>query len=159
MLIKKQNKEYIVKNIVLRGEDLKKMAYMVTILFIVCIGTICMVLAKDEDSGNVEFLGEYGWEVTGECVEREKVEIPEVFDEVYNDYNSLQRLAGLDISDYKGETAVRYTYIVTNFPTETKEKEIRANVLTVNGQPIAGDVMTVSLDGFMYSLNYLKIGK
>ena len=143
----------------LRGEVLKKMAYLVTILFIVCIGTICMVLAKDEDSVNIEFLGEYGWEVTGECVEREKVEIPQVFDEVYNDYNSLQRLAGLDISDYKGKKAIRYTYIVTNFPKDTIEKEIRANVLTVNGRPIAGDVMTVSLDGFMYSLNYLKIGK
>ena len=79
--------------------------------------------------------------------------------EVYNDYNSLQRLAGLDISDYKGKNAIRYTYIVTNFPNETEEKEIRANVLTVNGRPIAGDIMTVSLDGFMYSLNYLKIGR
>ena len=142
-----------------RGECLKKMVYIVTVLFIICIATICIVLAKDEDSGNIEFLGEYGWEVTGECVEREKVKIPEVFDEVYNNYNSLQKLAGLDISDYKGETAIRFTYIITNFPDETEEKEIRANVLTVNGRPIAGDVMTVSLDGFMYSLNYLKIGK
>ena len=146
-------------NIVLRGEFLKQMAYIVTVLFIICVGTICMVLAKDEDSGNIEFLGEYGWEVRGECVEREKVEIPRVFDEVYNDYNSLQRLAGLDISDYKGKKAIRYTYIVTNFPNETEEKEIRANVLTVNGRPIAGDIMTVSLDGFMCSLNYLKIGR
>ena len=116
-------------------------------------------MAKDEDGANIEFLGEYGWEVTGDCVEKEKVEIPEVFDEVYNNYNSLQKLAGLDILGYKGTTAIRYTYIVTNFPDLSDEKEIRANVLTVNGRPIAGDIMTVSLDGFMYSLNYLKIGK
>lgn len=135
------------------------MVYIITVLFIVCIGTICMVFADDEDSVNIEFLSEYGWEVTGDCVEREKVEIPQVFDEVYNNYNSLQKLAGLDISDYKGERAIRSTYIVTNFPDEPKEKEIRANVLSVKGKPIAGDVMTVSLDGFMYSLNYLKIGK
>ena len=116
-----------------------------------------MVLANDEDSVNIEFLGEYGWEVTGDCIEREKIEIPEVFDEVYNNYNSLQKLAGLDISDYKGMNAIRSTYIITNFPVKTEEKEIRANVLSVQGRPIAGDVMTVSLDGFMYSLNYLKL--
>lgn len=134
------------------------MAYLGTILFIICIGTVCMVFANDEDSVNIEFLNEYGWEVTGDCVEREKVEIPEIFDDIYNNYNSMQKLAGLDISDYKGKKAVRSTYIVTNFPNND-EKEIRANVLTVKGKPIAGDVMTVALDGFMFSLNYLKIGK
>ena len=137
---------------------MKKMAYFITVIFMVCIATFCFVFASDNDEKNIEFLNEYGWEVTGECVEREKVEIPEVFDEVYSNYNSLQKFAGLDISDYKGKSAVRYTYIVTNFPEETKE-EIRANVLTVNGRPIAGDIMTVSLDGFMVSLDYLRIGK
>lgn len=133
------------------------MTYFITVIFIVCIGTICMVLANDEDVVNIEFLSNYGWEVTGDCIEREKVKIPEVFDEVYNNYNSLQKLAGLDISNYKGKNAIRSTYIVTNFPDETEEKEIRANVLSVKGKPIAGDVMTVSLDGFMYSLDYLKL--
>lgn len=135
------------------------MAYFVTVIFIVAIGVFCIAFANDEDSCNIEFLSEYGWEVTGDCIEREKVEIPLVFDEVYNNYNSLQKLSGLDISGYKGEKAVRSTYIVTNFPDNPEEKEIRANVLSVKGKPIAGDVMTVSLDGFMYSLNYLKIGK
>ena len=134
------------------------MAYFITIIFILCIATVCIVFASDKDEKNIEFLSEYGWEVTGECVEREKVEIPEIFDGVYSNYNSLQKIAGLDISDYKGKSAIRYTYIVTNFPDETKE-EIRANVLTVNGKPVAGDIMTVSLDGFMVSLDYLRIGK
>ena len=123
------------------------------------IGIICIALAKDEDSVNIEFLSEYGWEVSGECIERERVEIPENFDDVYNNYNDLQKLAGLDISNYKGEKAIRSTYIVTNFPDAKEEKEIRANVLSVKGKPIAGDVMTIALDGFMVSLNYLKIGK
>lgn len=135
------------------------MAYFITVIFIVTIGVFCIVFANDEDSDNIEFLSEYGWEVTGDCIEREKVEIPLIFDEVYNNYNSLQKLSGLDISEYKGEKAVRSTYIVTNFPGNKEEKEIRANVLSVKGKPIAGDVMTVALDGFMYSLNYLKIGK
>ena len=135
------------------------MAYFITVMFIVTIGVVCIVFASDEDSKNIEFLGEYGWEVTGDCIEREVVEIPLIFDEVYNNYNSLQKLSGLDMSDYKGKRAIRSTYIVTNFPGRTEEKEIRANVLTVKGKPIAGDVMTVALDGFMYSLNYLKIGK
>ncbi len=135
------------------------MAYFITVIVMLTIGIICVALAKDEDSANIEFLNEFGWEVTGECIEREKVEIPKIFDEVYNNYNDLQKLAGLDISEYKGEKAIRSTYIVTNFPDEREEKEIRANVLSVKGQPIGGDVMTVALDGFMFSLNYLKLGK
>ena len=118
-----------------------------------------MAFTSDEDEVNIEFLGNYGWEVTGDCIEREKVEIPAVFDAIYNDYNALQKLAGLDIANYKGKKAIRYTYIVTNFPNTSQEKEIRANVLSVKGKPVAGDIMTVSFDGFMYSLNYLKIGK
>ncbi len=118
-----------------------------------------MAFTSDEDEVNIEFLSSYGWEVTGDCIEKEKVEIPDVFDGVYDDYNSLQKLAGLDITDYKGKKAIRYTYIVTNFPNNSEEKEIRANVLSVKGKPVAGDIMTVSFDGFMYSLNYLNIGK
>ena len=135
------------------------MIYLLTVLFLIFLGVVCMAFTSDEDEVNIEFLNNYGWEVTGDCIERVKVDIPTVFDGVYDDYNSLQRLARLDITDYKGKKAIRYTYIVTNFPNNSEEKEIRANVLTVKGKPVAGDIMTVSFDGFMYSLNYLNIGK
>ena len=36
--------------------------------------------------------------------------IPASFDEVYKEYNSLQKKAGFDLSPYKGESATVYTY-------------------------------------------------
>lgn len=136
----------------------KMFIYVVTVAVIIAIGGVCMALAK-EDRSNIEFLTSYDWEVLDECVEKEKVKIPEVFDEVYNNYNELQKEAGLDLTNYKGKNAIRYTYIVTNFPGKSEDEEIRANVLCVDNKQVAGDIMTVKFDGFMYSLNYLKTGR
>ena len=133
--------------------------YVVTVAVILGLAGLCMVFASDEDSKNVEFLNSYGWECESESIESASLKIPEVFDEVYSGYNELQLIAGLDLTPYKGKKAVRYTYLVTNFPDDTGGEPVRANVLCVDSQPVAGDVMTVRLDGFMYSLNYMKTGK
>lgn len=132
--------------------------YVIAVAVIIAIGAVCIAFASDENARNIEFLQSYGWEVEENCIEMESLQIPKVFDDVYNNYNELQKIAGLDLSKYKGQNAVRYTYIVKNFPQKTSEP-VRANVLYVGGEPIAGDVMTVSLDGFMYSLAYLEVGK
>lgn len=136
----------------------KMLYYVVTVAIILALGAVCMVFAYDEDERNIEFLGKFGWEVEENCIEKESLQIPQVFDDVYNNYNALQKLSGLDLLKYTGKKAVRYTYIVKNFPQEINET-VRANVLCVGGEPVAGDVMTVSLDGFMYSLSYLQTGK
>ena len=131
----------------------KMIIYVLTVVLILVISVVCIVFAQDNDAVNIEFLKEYGWEVEPECIEREKVEIPKEFDDVYNNYNQIQKRAGLDLSRYKGKKAVRYTYIVTNYPEDVGEP-VRANLLCVNGEPVAGDIMTVSINGFMHSLNY-----
>lgn len=136
----------------------KMLYYVITVAVIIIIGAVCMVFASDEDEKNLEFLDRYGWSVEADCIEKESLKIPIVFDEVYNNYNALQKLSGLDLAPFKGRNAVRYTYIVKNFPQETNET-VRANVLCVDGEPVGGDIMTVKIDGFMYSLSYLKTGK
>lgn len=133
--------------------------YVITIAVIIGIGAMCLVFASDDEQTNIKFLESYGWEVDNEYTEKVTFEIPEVFDEVYNNYNELQKISGLNLAKYKGRKAVRYTYIVLNFPQDTKGENVFANVLCVAGEPVAGDVMTVRLDGFMYSLSYLKTGK
>ena len=133
--------------------------YVVTVAIIIGIGAMCLVLASGESEENIKFLEKYGWEVDSEYTEKVTLEIPEVFDDVYNNYNQLQKAAGLDLTKYKGRKAVRYTYIVMNFPEDTGGENVFANILCIGGEPVAGDVMTVSLDGFMYSLNYLKTGR
>lgn len=135
---------------------MKKMLLYTFFVVIIVIITLCVLYVSGYDTNkNVKFLKEYGWIVSEKEIETEEIVIPKIFDDVYNSYNQLQKQAGLDLSLYKGKKAVRYTYIVLNYPRDTQE-EIRANVICVKGKPIAGDIMTVSLDGFMHSLQYPK---
>lgn len=136
----------------------KMLYYVITVAVIIIIGAFCIVLASDENEKNIEFLNSYGWKAEPICIEQESFRIPDVFDDVYDNYNELQKLSGLDLSKYKGRSAIRYTYIISNFPIQADD-EVRANVICVGGEPVGGDVMTVKLDGFMYSLSYLTIGK
>lgn len=138
---------------------MKKMIfYVITVGVMVALAALCMVFTGSEETDvNIDFLKSYGWEVKPEYIERTQVIIPMNFDKVYENYNELQALAGLDLAPYKGKRCVRYTYIVRNFP-DCSDNRVRANVLCCNSSPIAGDVMTVDLDGFMYSLAYLSLG-
>ena len=131
--------------------------YLISGLVFLLAGIIIIlgafVLFNDENSKNIKFLKSYGWEVESKPVEEAEINIPEVFDDIYENYNILQTEAGLDLTPYAGMKAKRYTYILKNFPYDTDE-QVRANVITVNKEPVAGDIMTVSLGGFMYSLNF-----
>lgn len=124
--------------------------FLIIGIFIV-VGTF--FIFQNQNSKNIRFLKGYGWVVEKEPVEECEITIPAVFDEMYENYNVLQKEAGLDLSPYAGMEAKRYTYILKNFPYEINE-QVRANVITVKGIPVAGDIMTVSFNGFMYSLNF-----
>lgn len=110
-------------------------------------------LQENENEKNIEFLKTYGWIVEENPIEQCEIQIPYVFDDVYENYNFLQKEAGLDLLPYCGCEGIRYTYILKNFPYQIQE-QVRANVITVNKEPVAGDIMIVSVNGFMYSLNF-----
>lgn len=127
--------------------------YFIAVTVITAVTVICVAFGKEDH--NAAFLEQYGWKVNKECIEKENIKIPEKFDEVYTAYNELQKQAGLDLTPYCGKRGVRYTYLVENYPEKVGEP-VRANVICVGDKPVAGDIMTVSLGGFMHSLNYLK---
>lgn len=135
----------------------KMILYLAAVVLTASITVMCVLFAgaQTQDEKNVKFLESYGWQVEEKAIEQEDVIIPEVFDEVYKNYNELQKQAGLDLEACQGKKAIRYTYLVTNYPEDVGEA-VRANVLCVDGEVVAGDVMTVSLSGFMHSLNYPK---
>lgn len=118
---------------------------------------VCAAAFAEEasDAEIASFLGTYGWEVRGECIEKERVIIPKPFDLVYKNYNELQKEAGLDLEPYMGMTGVRYTYEVINYPYNPGEP-VRANVIVIDGKCVGGDICTVSLGGFMHSLEFEK---
>ena len=43
----------------------------------------------------------------------ERITIPEQFDEVYEEYNGMQRQSGFELSEYKGKDALRFTFTLT----------------------------------------------
>ena len=130
------------------------MMYFAAVAVIIVTTFVFVMFASGEtDVKNVEFLKSYGWKTDARPIEREDVIIPDPFDRVYENYNKMQLSAGLDLTPYKGLSGVRYTYIVTNYPLDVGET-VRANVICIDGEPVAGDIMTVSINGFMHSLNF-----
>ena len=133
----------------------KGMMYFAAVAVIIVTTLVFVLFASgEEDARNAEFLKSYGWETDARAVEREEITIPKPFDKVYENYNEIQLRAGLDLSPYMGMKGVRYTYTVKNHPRCADGEEVRANVICVEGKPVAGDIMTVSIDGFMHSLKF-----
>ncbi|NDO18382.1 DUF4830 domain-containing protein [Lachnospiraceae bacterium MD329] len=130
----------------------RAMMYFAAVVTIMATTLVFVLFASGAEEQR-EFLRGYGWEVTIKAVEKADVIIPKPFDRVYENYNELQLKAGLDLRPYMGMRGVRYTYIVENYPRDVGE-DVRANVICIDGKPVAGDIMTVSLQGFMHSLNF-----
>ena len=132
----------------------KAMMYFISVVIIIVTTLMFVLFASGEtDTNNIVFLKGYGWEVRTKSVEKEEIIIPKPFDRVYENYNDIQLKAGLDLRPYMGMKGVRYTYIVENYPKDVGE-EVRANVICINNEPVGGDIMTVSIRGFIHSLNF-----
>lgn len=132
----------------------KTMMYFISVVIIIVTTLMFVLFASGEtDTNNIVFLKGYGWEVRTKAVEKEDIIIPKPFDRVYENYNDIQLKAGLDLRPYMGMKGVRYTYIVENYPKDVGE-EVRANVICINNEPVGGDIMTVSIRGFIHSLNF-----
>ena len=130
------------------------MMYFISVVIIIVTTLMFVLFASGEtDTNNIVFLKGYGWEVRTKSVEKEDIIIPKPFDRVYENYNDIQLKAGLDLRPYMGMKGVRYTYIVENYPKDVGEK-VRANVICINNEPVGGDIMTVSIRGFIHSLNF-----
>ena len=98
----------------------------------------------------IDYLKTFGWTVKDEPVEIVEVAIPAEFDDVYMGYNELQLSQGFNLEDYKGKRVKRFTYEITNYPTQ--ESDVRVNLLVYNDKVIGGDVSSLKLDGFMHGL-------
>jgi len=96
----------------------------------------------------IEFLRQFGWEVSPEAVESEQVTIPSNFDKIFAGYNEIQKRQGLDLTKYKGKTMMRYTYDVTNYPNY--EGKVQVNMLVYRGKVVGGDVCSADVNGFIH---------
>lgn len=103
----------------------------------------------------LSFLSQFGWEVGEEPAEVKEVVIPEEFDDVYNQYNVIQKEQKLDLEKYKGARVKCWSYNVKNYPGyENSEGVIRANLLVYGGVVIGGDISSIELSGFMHTFDF-----
>ena len=100
------------------------------------------------NADRIALLNSYGWEVDETPAFESEVTIPEEFDEVYSQYNELQKNEGLDLENYKGKKVKCYVYKVNN-----AEEDAYANLLVYKKRVIGGDVTSASPDGFSYGLS------
>ncbi len=135
-----------------------KKIYILTVIIIFSLAAIFLFFLTDENTINKRFLSSFGIKIEEKPYLVEEILIPHEFDEYYNSYNSLQIESGLTLSPHKGKTAIRYTYKVLNFEKQGVST-VFANVITVDSKPVAGDINSPAIDGFMLPLCYLHSNK
>lgn len=101
--------------------------------------------ALSTNDGRVAFLTSFGWEVASSPTQSGQVKIPEASSEVFDRYNALQKSQGYDLSQYAGQTVMRYVYKVKNFPGATDP--VYATLLIHKDQVIGGDVTNTGAKG------------
>lgn len=102
------------------------------------------------NADRVEFLEQFGWQVSPDAIESVEVTIPEQFDKIFTAYNEIQKAQGLDLSKYKKKNVMRYTYEITNY--DGYDGTVYANILVYRNKVIGGDVCSADVKGFMHGL-------
>ena len=98
------------------------------------------------NENRVEFISQLGLAVDKENYFVKSVIIPTNFNDVYLQYNELQKSAGYNLEEYAGETVTQYTYYIENSDTE------KVNLLVYKQKIIGGDISSARLDGSMQAL-------
>ena len=106
---------------------------------------------SDNDS-RIAFLQGFGWQVSTSPVSSGQVKIPDTQSAVYARYNELQKSQGYDLSQYAGQTVMRYVYKITNYPGATDP--VYATVLVFKGQIIGGDVTNTAAKGVVQTFKF-----
>ena len=124
-------------------------AFAVVVIFFMILSSVFSVKNERIDGSTnqkrVEYIKNLGFEVDDADVAFKQTVIPQKFDNVYKQYNSLQKKSGFDLSKYKSKTVTVYTY-----PLVSGNRE--AHIIIYNGVVIGGDVADISADGSMSAL-------
>ena len=97
------------------------------------------------NDARVQFLKDFGWDVTSSPAETSQVKIPAETTEVFDRYNNLQKSQGYDLTDYAGKTVMRFVYKINNYPGATEP--VYATLLVYKNQVIGGDVTDTAAKG------------
>ena len=101
--------------------------------------------AVSDNDARVQFLKDFGWEVSTSPTESSQVKIPRQEDPVFTRYNELQKSQGYDLQKYAGKQVMRYVYRINNYPGATEP--VYATLLGYKNQIIGGDVTDTAAKG------------
>ncbi len=107
-----------------------------------------LVNARTADD-RVGFLAQFGWETEPDPIDVREVTIPGVFDDVYTDYNNIQKPLGFDLELFKGCRVKKWEYAVTNYPGNLRN--VKATMLIYDGKVIGGDISSGGAERFIHS--------
>ncbi|MBD5133097.1 MAG: DUF4830 domain-containing protein [Clostridiales bacterium] len=95
------------------------------------------------------YLGGLGWQVSEQPIATEELLIPEEFDDSYAGYLKLQADQGFDLTQYRGKRVKRYTYQLTNYPSQAEPVQIA--LLIYKNRVIGGQIQSSS-GSFLHGL-------
>lgn len=95
------------------------------------------------NASRVGYIRRLGYHVNETAVSVKEITIPQDFGQVYAKYNELQKKAGFDLADHKGEKATVYCYELSF------DKGVNVHLIVSDSVVIGGDVSQVKLDGEM----------
>ena len=137
--------------------NLKKILVGLVAAFLVILALIWLLGGEEtaqtvapsvsSNDGRVQFLKDFGWEVTTSPLEAGQVKIPDAGSQAFDRYNNLQKSQGYDLSQYAGKKVMRYVYQVNNYPGATEP--VYATVLVYKNDVIGGDVTNTTGRGKM----------
>ncbi len=129
-----------------------------TLAFAVVIFIIIFGVFSIDNSTNrmiVEYATRLGWQVNPSPAEISHLTIPKEFDAVYETYNAVQKSGGFDLTQFKGKSVTRYTYIVQNH-AECPGSQVILGVLVYEKRIIAGDISSVDSGGFLHGITEIS---
>lgn len=99
----------------------------------------------------VEYLASCGYTVSETPARTQEVLIPETFNEVYEQYNALQKSQGFDLTRYQGKTVMQYVYLVENYPEDGSDP-VYATLLLYKNKLIGADLSRGGENSFLRPL-------
>ena len=101
------------------------------------------------------YLSGLGWQVSLQPIATEELLIPRQFDDSYTEYLKLQEDQGFDLTRYCGKRIKRYTYQLTNYPSQDEPMQIA--LLIYKNKVIGGQIQSAS-GGILHGLAFPAAG-
>lgn len=95
------------------------------------------------------YLNGLGWQVSPQPIATEELLIPQELDDSYAAYLKLQTDQGFDLGRYRGKRVKRYTYQLTNYPSQAEPVQIA--LLLYKNRVVGGQIQSAS-GSFLHGL-------